>query len=152
MTTRTRYVGSRLARALVGLVLLAGASGVRAQPVRDPTLPPSFASGAPAPGQTVRPPAPEAAPVAVIVRDGRPYLVVGTRLYGQGQMLGDARIERITETEVWLRDGKVLRKRPVFAGIERRTAGAVPAVPPCIPVDKKNRPATRVPPSEICPP
>jgi hypothetical protein len=63
------------------------------------------------------------APVAmnVIVRDGRPYLVANTRLYAQGQKLGQARIERISETEVWLREGAVLRKIPQFVGIQRRT-------------------------------
>ena len=51
-----------------------------------------------------------------------PYLVDGTRLYGVGQKLGAFRIERISETEVWLRNGKELRKLPRFAGIQRKVA------------------------------
>lgn len=60
--------------------------------------------------------------MSVIVVDGRPHVIMGTRLYAPGQMLGQARIERITDTEIWLREGRVLRKVPRFSsGIERRT-------------------------------
>ena len=58
--------------------------------------------------------------MAVIVRDGQSYVVAGTRLIAQGQMLGDARIERISETEIWLREGKSLRKVQRYAGIQRK--------------------------------
>ena len=85
---------------------------------RDPTLAPSVAqavAGA-GPGEKAAP----SAPLAVIVRDGRPYVVAGTRLLAQGQMLGEARIERISETEIWLREGKLLRKVQLYAGIQRK--------------------------------
>jgi len=59
--------------------------------------------------------------MTIIVRNGRPYLAVGTRLYAQGEKLGAARIERITETEVWLREGRELRKISQFHGIVRRS-------------------------------
>jgi hypothetical protein len=58
----------------------------------------------------------------VLVRDGQPYLVVGARTYAQGQKLGAYTVERIGETEVWLRTGKDLRKIHIFSGIERHTA------------------------------
>ena len=151
MTSCKRGVACRLIEVLLGLALLAGVSGARAQSVRDSTLPPFAASSSAAAGQAAHAP-PTVAPVVVIVRDGHPYLVVGTRLYAQGQMLGDARIERITETAVWLREGKTLRMRPVFAGIERRVAGTAAPAPPCVPGDKKKKSSTRAPPSEICPP
>ena len=73
----------------------------------------------------------ETAAMTVIVRNGHPYLVVGTRLYAQGQKLGQARIERISETEVWLREGGVLRKVPRFSGIQRRTVAPVAVLPEC---------------------
>lgn len=99
--------------------------GVHAQALRDPTLPPpemGFGSGGRA----------DAGPLgregmAVIVRDGKPFLAVGTRLYAPGQKVGSARIERITETEVWLREGKALRKVPRFAGIQRSAVATTPA-------------------------
>jgi hypothetical protein len=62
--------------------------------------------------------------MSVLVRDGRPYLMVGTRLYAQGQMLGQARIERISETQLTLREGGVQRTVPLFKGIVRRAAVA----------------------------
>jgi len=61
-------------------------------------------------------------PLSVMVRDGKSFVVKGTRLYAQGQMLGTARIERIAETEIWLREGKQLHKVQLFSGINRRVA------------------------------
>ena len=82
----------------------------QAQALRDPTVPPDAKSGGVAPGA-----------MTIIVRDGRPYLAVGTRLYAQGEKLGQARVERITETEVWLREGGVLRKMQQFPSVQRST-------------------------------
>lgn len=88
---------------------------VEAQGLRDPTVPPAEAGlASPAPGGRMEP-----GVMTIIVRDGRPYLAVGTRLYAQGEKLGQARVERITETEVWLREGGVLRKIQQFPGIQR---------------------------------
>ncbi len=141
----------RFTYAWLVLTLVAGSAGVRAQAARDPTVPPAGASSAAVPAAATRSPVLDAAYVAVIVRDGRPHLVVGTRLVAQGQMLGQARIERITETEVWLREGKTLRVKPVFAGIERRVAGAAAPLAPCAPPATK-KPSPPVSPSEICQP
>ena len=95
---------------------------------RDPTLAPTEAAA----GSTVLPGAPGAVMQGsnVIVRDGKPHLVVGTRLVAVGQKVGTARLERITETEIWLREGKELTKVPRFAGIQRAPARAATA---CIP-------------------
>ncbi len=92
---------------------------VSAQTLRDPTQPP--ATEAPAAAGTAQPaPAVQSGGMAVLVRQGVPYLVVGTRLYAKGQTVGLARIERITETEVWLREAGVVRKVQVFGGIQRQ--------------------------------
>ena len=58
---------------------------------------------------------------SIIVVSGRPHVIIGTRLYAQGQKLGGTRIERISETAVWLREDGQLRKISQFAGIERRS-------------------------------
>ena len=89
---------------------------VAAQSLRDPTQPPG--SGVATTGSAARP---SQGGWSVIVVDGRPHVAVGTRLYAEGQMLGRARVERISETEVWLREGKVLRKVPLYAGVLRRS-------------------------------
>jgi hypothetical protein len=97
----------------------------QAQGLRDPTLAPAQA------GLVVAEPGgkllkPELAAMSIIVRDGRSYLAVGTRLYAQGEKIGQARIERISETEVWLREGGVLRKVSQFNGIQRSAVKSAP--------------------------
>lgn len=101
--------------------LIAGAfagTAALAQDLRDPTLPPAQASQPLSASATEAPWGEEG--VAVVVRDGKPFLVNGTRLYGVGQSIGAYRIVRIAETEIWLRKGKELLKLSRFSGIERK--------------------------------
>ena len=44
-----------------------------------------------------------------------------------GDKVGNLRLERITEKEVWFHDGRALIKVPRFAGIERKSIAAKPA-------------------------
>jgi hypothetical protein len=110
---------SDVAKSVLALSLMLAWSTLYAQGARDPTLPPPDAGlssqvvpnnvpGGPEPG------------LSMVVRGGIFYVVQGTRLVAQGQKLGEARIERISETEVWLRQGGVLTKRALFAGITRQ--------------------------------
>ena len=122
---KRRYAGRTWLTWLLATGLLGSAQAQ--QELRDPTLPPNAA--------TVSPNAPARAPmglegVSVIVRDGKPGLVVGTRVVLPGQKVGSSVLERITETEIWLRDGKQLRKVPRFSGIERRDPAQVTACAP----------------------
>ncbi len=106
---------------------------------RDPTQPPAAALQ-PEAGGANGAGAGSGRSMTLIVRDGTPYLVVDTRLYAQGQMLGKAKILRITETEVTLREsGQTTVLRP-FEGIQRRTVSAVPA---CASSAPKTRAANR---------
>jgi hypothetical protein len=108
--------------ALMALAVLAFVLPSMAQE-RDPTRPPAGAfTQAPPPGEAAKPALPEVDSAAVVVREGKPYLVSGTRLFAVGQSIGPYKIERIGETEVWLRNGKELRKIQRFSGIERHTA------------------------------
>jgi hypothetical protein len=107
-------------------LLLPGQAG--AQSLRDPTVPPAAALPAEPVASAVRA-ADELGPLSVLIRDGNAFVVMGTRLYAQGNLLGKARIERITETEVWLREGKQLRKVQLFSGVSRRVAPAKPVAP-----------------------
>ena len=121
---------------LLGISLLFSFGRADAQSLRDPTLPPieaGLASTLPS-GKAL---SAEASAMTIIVRNGRPNLVVGTRLYAQGQQLGKARIERISETEVWLREGGVLRKISQFTGIQRRTVPSGAVTPACAASSKK---------------
>ena len=103
------------------LVLLVALTA-HAQEARDPTVAPAD-GGSGAVGAAPSSPLGEEG-VTVIVRDGKSFLVVGTRLVAPGQKVGALRLERITETEIWMRDGKTLRKVPRFAGIQRSPAVA----------------------------
>lgn len=117
---RYRPVSSGAGLPLV-LALLVLAFGAHAQGQRDPTIPRASSGVSGALGDVLAPTL-DAGPITVIVRNGQPFLVVGTRLVAQGQTLGNTRVERITETEIWLREGGQLRKVPRFAGIQRRSS------------------------------
>lgn len=106
-------VARALRMAGLTLLLVLGTLSATAQDGRDPTVAP------PELGATVQSPI-GVEGMSVLVRDGRPYLVVGTRLYAPGDKVGLMRVERITETEVWLHDGSALIKVARFAGIERK--------------------------------
>jgi len=79
--------------------------------------------------------------MTVVWRDAKPFLVVGTRLYSPGQKVGQYKVERITETEVWLRDGAVVRKLPRFSGIVRSVSATAPAAAASAP---KVKPAKKI--------
>ena len=72
-------------------------------------------------------------PQQLIFIDGRPLLVLGSRRYGVGERIGDARIERITEQAVWLRDATGTHRLPLFLGVDKissePTRGKKPASP-----------------------
>lgn len=110
-------------RTYVGAVtaLVLGAPLAYAQEaLRDPTV---------APGETGASPASAAGEegMTVLVRDDRPFLMVGSRLYAPGDKIGNLRLERIAEKEVWFHDGTALIKVPRFAGIARKALAAKPS-------------------------
>lgn len=95
-------------------LLLAHAVPATAQEMtRDPTVPPGETG-------TTTPSAAGVEGMTVLIRDEKPYLMVGARLYAPGDKVGNLRVERITEKEVWFNDGATLIKVPRFAGIERK--------------------------------
>lgn len=101
-----------------------------AQTSRDPTVPPPEATmilGGDAVALPSAPPLGDG--MAVVRRDGKTYLVVGTRLYAPGEQVAGMKLVRITETEVWLQDGQTQHKVPRFSGIVRTPSQAekVPA-------------------------
>ena len=111
-----------------------------AQNLRDPFVAPnqaSAASDAPTPMQSSL----GVEGTSVIVRDGKAGLVQGTRIVFPGQKWGRWTLERITETEVWLRDGTKLRKLPRFSGIQRRDSALRTAA--CAARDAASAPADK---------
>lgn len=108
-----------LAMAGLAVVLLLNGVPLAAQEARDPTVEP--AEGV---SDGSLPKAVEG--MSVLVRGDQSFLVVGTRLYAPGDSVGNLQVRRITETEVWLHDGRALIKVPRFAGITRKTIAAKP--------------------------
>jgi hypothetical protein len=113
---------------------------VVAQDARDPTVAPAETSSATATASPVG-----AEGMTVLVRDDKTYLVVGTRLYAPGDKVGAFSVERITETQVWLRDTTKLIKVARFGGIERKS---LPPKPQCEPAHPDQNTQTPVAPCE----
>lgn len=97
---------------------------------RDPTDWPPALRGALA-AATAASQAGETAPATVIHQvvlvDGRAYVVQRGRRLAVGDMLDGARIERITEQAVWLREGGKRRREPLYGGVEKRLPPSTPA-------------------------
>ena len=113
----------RLTMASGAMICLIVTTHAVAQDVaRDPTVAPT--STGTAPGSTGSPAGAEG--MTVLVRDGKPYLMVGSRLYAPGDKVGNLRVQRITEKEVWFHDGSALIKVQRFAGIQRNVVATRP--------------------------
>jgi len=111
---------SIMSSVIVGLLFLLS-DPVAGQSLRDPTRPPEeLAVVSSIPTGLFQGTQPDA--LTIIVRNGRPHLVINRLFYAEGEKIGEVLIERITETEVWLRTGGVLRKVSQFPGIQRSTA------------------------------
>jgi len=123
-------IPSQLLRRVAGRCLLWSAlcfgiaTSTFAQPLRDPTLAPAAAGVASSSGPQ-REEILKTGSISVLKRDGAHYLMIGTRLYGVGQRIGQVRVERTTETEIWLREGGQLQKIKVYSGVQRH-AGVPP--------------------------
>lgn len=112
-------------RALPLLSLLAALSAQAQDASRDPTaLPPALRSAIAA-AEVASSPASGAEPARegirqVVFANGRGYVVQRGRRHGIGELLDGARIERITEQAVWLREAGQVRREPLYGGVEKR--------------------------------
>ena len=123
MTTRLRFVLSDMAMAMAVAVTAAGAASAQG---RDPMQPPAVARIS-----TAAAPAAEAAQLLVarhlLVVGGRYYVVNQGRRLGVGDMLGNARIERIDDNAVLVRRNGQSERLPLFAGVVKRASAETPA-------------------------
>jgi len=115
------------------LLLVALAAQAADEPARDPMAWPPALRSAVAAAQAPSAPASGAdasdnAIRQVVFANGRAYVVVRGRRYGVGEHLEGARIERITEQAVWLREAGQVRREPLYGGVEKRPPPA--AMPP----------------------
>ena len=105
--------------ALITLAALGFVCGrdVHAQSPRDPTQPPAAYA---TPVGSARVPGDAFKPEHLVTVNGVRYVVWNSRRYAVGEMIDGARIERISDSEIWLRGAGGLRKLPLFSGIEKR--------------------------------
>jgi hypothetical protein len=108
---------------------------------RDPTtLPPALRSAIAA-AQAASSAASSVEPTDTAIRQvvfagGRAYVVVRGRRYAVGEQLDGARIVRITEQAVWLREAGQVRREPLYGGVEKRLP---PAAAPAASGVKKSK-------------
>ncbi|HYD96058.1 MAG TPA: MSHA biogenesis protein MshK [Noviherbaspirillum sp.] len=108
--------------ASVGILSLAAF----AQGLKDPTRPPVIAA-APAPGGTAVDAA-ATAPVlqSVVIAPGRVVAIISGQTVKLNDQFGSARVIKISETEVVLRDGKELRTLNLFPNIHKKASNDKP--------------------------
>jgi hypothetical protein len=91
-------------------------------PARDPMQAPPEARAADATAAAAAPAAAPAPARHLMVVDGQRWVVSGGRKRGVGDLLGDARIERIEDSAVVVRQDGVLHRLPLFGDVQRRPA------------------------------
>lgn len=102
--------------ATVGLILLGWAAASIAQPLADPTRPPTAVDD----GRTGEP-APEQLQLqSVLISSGRRLAIINGDTVPLGGRLGDATVVRITETEVALKRDDGMEVLKLTPGIEKR--------------------------------
>jgi hypothetical protein len=105
------------------LLLIAALSARADDLTRDPTALPGALRSAIAASAASAPSGTEPAGNAirqVVFTGGRAYVVQRGRRYAVGEQLEGARIERITEQAVWLREAGRVRREPLYGGVEKR--------------------------------
>ena len=124
------------------LALLLGWTAAAQDGPRDPMQPPPVLRAAPAPGAgATAEPAPMVARHLMVV-DGVRYVIDNGRRRGVGDLLGGARIERIEDSAIVVRNGKQLQRLPLFAGVVKRpVADARPTTAPVMAVAPAAAPA-----------
>lgn len=127
------------------LAVAALAAAAQAPPLRDPMQPPVARRAPPgvAPRPAVAASAPAPAPVVqhLYVVGKQRWVIQGGRKRGVGDLLGDARIERIEDSAVIVRRGGALLRLPLFGGVTKRPA-AVEALAATASADAPDPPAT----------
>lgn len=99
--------------------------------LRDPMVSPlAIARPATNPGSLEVAAEPSPTPQQLLTVDGRRYVVDGRRRLGVGDALGGTRIERITDSAVWVREGNTVTRLPFYGGVVKHNVSSLPASAP----------------------
>lgn len=98
-----------------------GTAGAKAQVLSDPTRPPATygAPSATSPSAADEPP-PGTQLQSVLLSRGRKLAVINGTTVPLGGMVGEAKLVKITETEVTLKKGDETEVLKMFPGVEKR--------------------------------
>ena len=101
---------------MMAAATVAAMAGAQAQALTDPTRPPSATSGSPAAQEE----APGTQLQSILLSSGRKVAVINGTMVPLGGMVGEARVVRITETEVVLKKGGETEVLKMYPGIDKR--------------------------------
>jgi len=117
----------RLLTTLPWLVALPLAAAEAPRSLRDPMQPPAVARTTA--GSSTDAPAPVTVTARhLLVVDGHRYVVDGSRRRAVGELLGEARIERIEDAAVVVRHATGTKRLPLFSGVVKQPAADTTAV------------------------
>lgn len=141
-----KKTGLGIAIAWAGLAWSAGAAGQATQAIPDPTRPPMVPRAAADSAASV-PAGPPPVLQSVLIGRERSMAIISGQRFDVGDRVGEARIVRITETEVVLRSGESMTTLKLFPQIEKRMklhpAKPGAASPPQHPQNNKSAMTTR---------
>lgn len=103
----------------MAVVVVVAISGAQAQALTDPTRPPSAtsaASGSPAAQEDTT----GTQLQSILISSGRKVAVINGTMVPLGGMVGEARVVRITETQVVLKKGGETEVLKMYPGIDKR--------------------------------
>jgi MSHA biogenesis protein MshK len=96
--------------------MVVAVSGAQAQALTDPTRPPSALPTSPGAQEETTGPQLQ----SILLSSGRKVAVISGAMVPLGGMVGEARVVRITETQVVLKKGEETEILKMFPGIEKR--------------------------------
>ncbi len=109
-----RMIGHRTGFALAATLAFI-AAGAQAQALVDPTRPPNFVAGAqneaPAGNQLT----------SILLSGGRKVAVINGATVPLGGMVGEARLIRVSETEVALKKGSEIEVLKLYPGVDKKS-------------------------------
>jgi MSHA biogenesis protein MshK len=116
----TRVLDGLLAGAMATLTALAVSTVVHAQGLPDPTRPPAIIESAGEQNASVA----SSGPVlqSVLISPTRRIATINGQVLKPGDKFGEARVMKITENEVVLRNGQEMQTLKLFPQVEKQTA------------------------------
>jgi len=113
-------------RYLLAMTMTMTMAGAQAQPLTDPTKPPS-ALTAPTGSALAQEEFTGTRLQSILISSGRKVAVINGTMVPLGGMLGESRVVKITETQVVLQNGAETEVLTMYPGIEKRPVKRIAA-------------------------